>query len=83
MDLKVNPAPLDNKATLELRVFQVLREQLDLQERRAPMESRVYQECQEPTDLRVTPEKKGLLEKKETWVLLVLRGRLDIQGREV
>lgn len=74
---------LDNKATPELRGFQVLRERSDLQERRVPLENQAYQECQEPTDLQATQEKKGRQERKDTWDLLVLKGRSDILGLEV
>lgn len=83
LDLKVSPALLDNKATLELRDFQALREQSDRQERRVPLESRDYRECQEQMDLRVTLVKKDLLGRKDIWDHLVLRGLLDILGLEV
>lgn len=73
----------DNKATPELRDFQVLRERSDLQERRVPLENQAYQECQEPTDLRAIQEKKDRPERKETWDLLVLRGRSGILALEV
>lgn len=81
--LKVSQVLLDNKATPELRGFQVLRERSDLRERRVPMENQAYRECQEPTDLRATQEKKGRQERKETWDLLVLKGQSDILDLEV
>lgn len=81
--LKVSQVLQDNKATPELRDFQVLRGRSDLQERRVPLENQAYRECQEPTDLQATQEKKGHPERKDIWDLLVLRGRSDILGLEV
>lgn len=79
----MNLVLLDSKATPELRGLMVLRERSDLQEKRVPLENRACRECQEPMGLRVTQEKKGHQERKETWDLMVLKGRLVILGLEV
>lgn len=68
----------DNREPPELRECQGLRGLLDLQERKVPQESQVCQECPELMVLQVTLEKRGLLELKETRVLMVLRELLVI-----
>lgn len=64
------------------RDFLVLKEPLDHQERRALLENPACQECQELMVLRVTLEKRGLLERKDTWALLALKDLLVILGPE-
>lgn len=68
----------DNREPQELRVCQGLRELWDLQERKVPQESQVCQECPELMVLLAIPEKRDLLEPKETRVPTVLRELLVI-----
>lgn len=81
-DLKESQDLPDSKATQVPRDFLVLKEPLDHQERRAQLENPACQECQELMVLRVTLEKRGLLERKDTWALLALKDPLVILGPE-
>lgn len=69
LDLKESLDLPDSKATQVLRDSQGLKEPSDLRERRVQLESPACQECQEPTVLLVTLERRGLLERKDTWAL--------------
>lgn len=69
---------LDSKATQVPRDSLGPKEPSDLQERRALLESQVCQECQELMVHRVTLERKGLLETKDTRALLALKDPLVI-----
>lgn len=82
LDLKESLDLLDSKATQVLRDFQALKEPSDLRERRVLLESPACQECQEPTVLRVTLERRGLMERKDTWALLALKDPLVTPGPE-
>lgn len=83
LDLKESQDPLDNKATQVPRDFQDLKEPLDPQERRVLLESPACQECQELMVHRVTQERRGLLERKDTWALLALKDPLVTLDLEV
>lgn len=65
------------------RDFPGPKEPSDLQERRVLLENPACLECQELMVLRVTLEKRDLLERKDTWALLALKDPLDILGPEV
>lgn len=82
LDPKESRDLLDSKATQVHRDFQGPRAPSDLQERRVLLESPACQECQEPMVLRVTPERRGLPEKRDTWAPLALKDPLDIQVPE-
>lgn len=53
-----------------------------LQETRVLQGNQACQECQELTVLRVTPERRGLMERKDTWALLALKDPLVIPDPE-
>lgn len=81
-DLKESQDLLDSKATQVPRDLQGLKDPSDLQEKRVQLESQVCQECQELMAHRVTLERRGLLERKDTWVPLALKDPLVILGPE-
>lgn len=81
-DLKESQDLPDSKATQVPRDFLVPKEPSDLQERRVLLENPACQECQELMVLRVTLEKRGLLERKDTWALLALKDPSVILGPE-
>lgn len=82
-DLKENQDLLDSKETQEPWVLQGPKEPSDPQETRDLSENQACQECQELTAHRVTLERKGLTERKDTWALLALKDPLVIPGPEV
>lgn len=82
-DLKESRDLLDSRATQAPRDSQGPKEPLDLQETRALLESLACREYRELMVLRVTQERRGLLETKDTWALLALKDPLVIQGPEV
>lgn len=81
-DLKESLDLLGSKATQVLRDFLGPKEPLDLQEIRVLLENPACQECQELMVLQVTLEKRGLLERKDTWALLALKDPSVILGLE-
>lgn len=81
-DLKESQDLPDSKATQVLRDSRAPKEPSDLQERRDQLESPVCQECQELMVLRVTLERKGLTERKDTWAPLALKDPSVILGPE-
>lgn len=81
-DLKESRDLLDSKATQAPRDLPAPKEPSDLQERKDLPESQVCQECRELTVHRVTLERRGLLERKDTWALLALKDPLVILGPE-
>lgn len=82
LDLKESQDLLDSKATQVPRDFPGPKEPSDLRERRAQLESPACQECQELTAHRVTLEKRGLMERKDTWDPLALKDPLVTPGPE-
>lgn len=64
------------------RDFQGPKEPSDLPERRVLLENPVCQECPELMVLLVTLERRGLLERKDTWARLALKDPLVILGPE-
>lgn len=81
-DLKESQDLPDSKATQVPRDFQAPREPSDLQERRVPSVNQACQECQEQMVHRVTPERRGLRERKDTWAPLALKDPSVIPGPE-
>lgn len=75
LDRKESQVRPDSKATLVPRVFQGHREPSDPPERRVLLVNQDCQECLELMVPLVTPERKGLPERKDTWVLPVLKGQ--------
>lgn len=71
MGLRESQGLQDSREIQVLRVSQGHKERLDPQGRRVLMENQVCRECQDPMVPQVILEKKGLLEKKDIWVLLV------------
>lgn len=72
-DPKESPVPLDSRVIQVLRVSQVPRVPLALQEKRVPWENPASQECPVLTDPRGTLAKKAPLERKEARVHLAPR----------
>lgn len=79
----MNQAPQDSKETPAHRDSQGHKDRLELQERRVPLESLDYLECQELMALQVTLEKRVQLARKDTWALLDLKAQLVILDPEV
>lgn len=77
-----NPAPLDSRVTLVLRVSPAPRAPLALLEKRVPWESLVSLECPVPTAPRGILAKKVPLERREARVRLVPRARWATPVRE-
>lgn len=72
-DLKESQALPDSKAIPAPRDSRAPKEPSDHPETRAQLENQVCQECQELMAHRVTPERKDLPERKDTWDPLALK----------
>lgn len=81
-DLKESRGLPASKATQVLRDFQGPKEPSGPQERRDQLENQVCQECQELTAHQVTLEKRGLMERKDTWAPPALKDPSVILGPE-
>lgn len=83
MVLRESQDPRDSREIQVPRGCRDHREQSDPQGRRVLQENQVCQECQGLTVLRAIPERKGLQEKRDTWVLLVHKVPSVTPGLEV